>query len=433
MELRLYFSSGKRPELVRTEFDLSSGGKASAPQVAVRGKTPGAHHTHHTFQWSKAVKALCVIALSEKIRAENLPLPLTGGVGSLAASLDYAITKEPQWIRDIFGSDTKGKSFAKRLFLRTNPNQKRSGPVSVRFNPTLLAPYQIFIFVGRKPVISRRKLEALLRQIVPQIQTVLSSPPPLQLDPEHLSLALQVYYASFLKFFPKIEIRKTDNEPLLSELSISAILHKYCSSAALTLCALEQHRGIAIQKFFGPLTASRIQRLLTEEKWFLLCDLTPHAISQFSERFPSLEFQTIFPIPPEPYCVGPNRNRLLFPLIRLLDDSTLRSSIQRVSMFSHNRKLVVVGDKNSAGLSLIQAAVERTLLSLEASPLEFRDGFVAAAKSRAFTHAIRRYYKTSKEFSINAGEGRRAESSRDTDGDLTFHPEVAPEEFFELS
>jgi hypothetical protein len=56
---------------------------------------------------------------------------IDGHSDSLAASLDYALSKQPLWLQDMFGVTPHGKAISKLLFRRMNPDRKRPGPVTV--------------------------------------------------------------------------------------------------------------------------------------------------------------------------------------------------------------------------------------------------------------------------------------------------------------
>lgn len=139
-------------QLERTAFKLNSG----AEYVAVRGKTPGAYNCTGSFQWTPAVKAVCVLFLQAIVRdfaGEDKTSPtISGKRGSLASSLDYAIDKEPQWLCDMFGLDDSGKSTLRRLIFRSNPGGKRPSPVSVSLNESALPPENIRVLVDSMPV-----------------------------------------------------------------------------------------------------------------------------------------------------------------------------------------------------------------------------------------------------------------------------------------
>jgi hypothetical protein len=72
---------------------------------------------------------------------------LQGCSGSPAASLDYALSKQPAWLSEMFGCDVYDTSFARRLILRTNPERKRPGPVVLAVNHVYLSAASIEVHV----------------------------------------------------------------------------------------------------------------------------------------------------------------------------------------------------------------------------------------------------------------------------------------------
>ncbi len=143
----LTFAGTTNAELIETRFYPGSG---ELPLEAVRGKTPGAYRSAGTFQLSSAVRALCILfvkaALARKSPVPTTPPLLLGFQGSLAASLDYALTKQPHWLKIMFGHDGAGRCLAQRFFHRTNPNRKRPGPVVLGMNEHVISPEDIRIF-----------------------------------------------------------------------------------------------------------------------------------------------------------------------------------------------------------------------------------------------------------------------------------------------
>ena len=172
-ELALSFTySGSIIELEKTSFRLHG---MDTEIVAVRGKTAGANGDSGTFQWTPGVKALCVLfmrvlfmrVLSRRLRGTGVTGPLiTGGKSSVAASLDYALDKEPQWICDMFGVDKRGKNQLRRLILRTNPGRKRPGPVSLGLNGDALDAKDITILVDSSPIHDPNFLDQLTALIL---------------------------------------------------------------------------------------------------------------------------------------------------------------------------------------------------------------------------------------------------------------------------
>lgn len=159
--LILRFSSSPFPELVETTFRHPL---IPNPVTASRGKDSA--FTDASFQWTPAVRGLSVLAL--RTRAEGggpFPAELAGGAGSLAAALDYAVSRGAQWIVEMFGRTANGAVLARRCFVRTNPERKRPGPVQVSFNPRLLSPAAIRIVLDGRELSSETELRALAMRI----------------------------------------------------------------------------------------------------------------------------------------------------------------------------------------------------------------------------------------------------------------------------
>lgn len=137
-QLKLYFEGG---QLMESQF---IDGVTGVVRQSVRGKSGGAYRTAGSFQWTSAVKGLAVLFLTA---SEGTLEPLIkGGSGSLTASLDYAISKQPSWISEMFGCDRDGLCFIRRMILRTNPERKRPGPTVLSLNEKYLPRHAISIF-----------------------------------------------------------------------------------------------------------------------------------------------------------------------------------------------------------------------------------------------------------------------------------------------
>lgn len=167
MTLRLFqfhFAGSESVELIETRFRSMP---LDVPRVTVRGKTSGASRHAGSFQWTAAVRALCVLFVKAAIaKAESGEEPhLTGAHGSPAASLDYAISKQPTWIVDMFGSDSLGRCAIQRLLDRTNPERKRPGPVTIGFKPTILMDSRIEVLLDDNPISSTAALRDLLDRL----------------------------------------------------------------------------------------------------------------------------------------------------------------------------------------------------------------------------------------------------------------------------
>lgn len=160
----LCFTGDSAIELQQTAF---SSPLVESLQKAIRGKTGGAFGQIGTFQWTPAVQALCVFFLQETLRQDSDVAPVfSGEAGSLAASLDSALGKPPQWMLDMFGITESGDAIAKRLILRTNPDRKKPGPVFLSLNAKILSRTQIAVLLNDQPVTKREELEQLLQNLM---------------------------------------------------------------------------------------------------------------------------------------------------------------------------------------------------------------------------------------------------------------------------
>ena len=167
-ELVLVFTGDREVALERTEFRYSFG-ERSITASAQRGQIPVAKDG--TFGWSSAVRALCVFFLNTRLIEDQgeKPVILQGGKGSLAASLDYAISKTPAWLCEMFACDQDGRSLLRRIIAISNTNLKRQGPVVLRLNEKFLSPGQIRIFREDQEITTPQELRRILDNILAQI------------------------------------------------------------------------------------------------------------------------------------------------------------------------------------------------------------------------------------------------------------------------
>lgn len=160
--LKLHFVGDEVPSLFHTEY--IAGGRRV---YAVRGKTSGAFTGQGSFHWSIAVRALSVLAIQTTMAANGHPCDpiLVGEKGSFAASLDYAISKETNWLLDVFGVSDADVPHFRRIFKRTNSGRKRSGPVAVSLSKSFLQPGAISIRLNAQDLLTVGELEALLSKV----------------------------------------------------------------------------------------------------------------------------------------------------------------------------------------------------------------------------------------------------------------------------
>lgn len=162
IDLSLHFLGSDTPELVETSLVHPL---VRTPFRCVRGKGVGAYANCSTFQWTKGVQALCLLVLRAKTQ-ETLSEPhLSGEATSLAASLDYAIDKQPSWLSDMLGWDSKGNPLAKRIIRRSNPGRKRNGPVALSLSQNFVESASINIFLDGTLVVDLKLITELCRKL----------------------------------------------------------------------------------------------------------------------------------------------------------------------------------------------------------------------------------------------------------------------------
>jgi hypothetical protein len=151
-DLKLYFETGQL-----TEVHICDGVSGEIRR-SIRGKSGGAYRSAGSFQWTSAVKGLALLAVRAISELED-PV-IRGCDGSLAASLDYAISKQPMWLTEMFGCDQSGISLIRRMVLRTNPERKRPGTTVLLLNERFMPMAAISIFSDGGPC-SREELIVL--------------------------------------------------------------------------------------------------------------------------------------------------------------------------------------------------------------------------------------------------------------------------------
>jgi hypothetical protein len=162
-----YFEGSSRIELVKTEVRIAGIARTLA---CIRGKTAGAYVSYGSFQWTSGVRGVCAAFLRFVLSEERdvIDFCLVGGKGSLAASLDYALSKGPAWLGEMLGTGIGGNQLARRIFKITNPNRKRPGPVAISVNRNVVSADQVQIFWDGKLVTDSTQLYAMLMGIEAQ-------------------------------------------------------------------------------------------------------------------------------------------------------------------------------------------------------------------------------------------------------------------------
>lgn len=163
--LTLWFESNGSISLQKASFQHP---KLTAPLVSERG-TKATRVRNGTFRWSNGVRAFCALVVRYKLYAPSSTQgEIKGESGSIASSLDYAMSKEPLWLTDMFGVDANGKSLVHRIVTRINPERKRPGPVVLQVNSKSLPKDDIHIYLNESRVTEPRGLFAILSSICPE-------------------------------------------------------------------------------------------------------------------------------------------------------------------------------------------------------------------------------------------------------------------------
>lgn len=165
--ISLYFVGSADPILVKVIYRPDT---TSKQILSVRGKTGGAFDTECTFQWTAAVQGLCALLLKKAVSADpKAEATLSGGQGSVAASLDYALDKQPAWLADMFGLASDGNIIARKIFRRTNPGRKSKGPVVIGINKALLGTLSVAVFLDDVQVGTQEGVSELLSLLIEKI------------------------------------------------------------------------------------------------------------------------------------------------------------------------------------------------------------------------------------------------------------------------
>lgn len=139
------------------------------PISSTRGALSRDWSSDRCFRWTSAVCALAYLAVAYRQSSYGGDIEqafLCGKANSMACSLDYALTKKPGWLMDVFGVDSKGNPLAMRLFDRRNSSRKMPGPVLVRFNPYQLSSEGVVISVNGRIVTSESELSKIKDRLV---------------------------------------------------------------------------------------------------------------------------------------------------------------------------------------------------------------------------------------------------------------------------
>jgi hypothetical protein len=115
---------------------------------------------------------------------------LSGTRGSLAASFDAALAKQPTWLLDVFGVDAQGNALLRRLVSRDNPELKRPGPVTVFLKSSLIHSITVSLYLNGQELKEEHEIKRLIRQLRGEgLRTTGASPRTPNTDSSRTSLA----------------------------------------------------------------------------------------------------------------------------------------------------------------------------------------------------------------------------------------------------
>lgn len=191
-----FLSNDSRAELFESEFSSPLVGRILR---CARGRQAFTESVEGTFQWTAAVQSLSAVTIKSKIagltRTSPEAWPQTAGLCSdstpWALSLDFALSKKPRWLLDMFGMDSAGTPIIKRLFIRMNSEKKRPGPSWVSINPAFLEPRNIAILLDGVEVTTASELNALLKLIGLGDETLANKPITKKPSPSRNAVNLQ--------------------------------------------------------------------------------------------------------------------------------------------------------------------------------------------------------------------------------------------------
>ncbi len=132
MQIRLWFSGATAPELYRLQIQTSP---LAECREFVRGQTGGGAGVG-SFPWTSGSHALALLFVQAAYRGSNpIEAHLAGGQGSPASALDFALSKRPDWLRELFGLASCGRLTLLRQLEIRNSNRKRPGPIEIWVKP----------------------------------------------------------------------------------------------------------------------------------------------------------------------------------------------------------------------------------------------------------------------------------------------------------
>jgi len=152
--------------------------------LSVRGKSASGRFAEASFQWTSALQALTVLFLKHAAGMNHFCL--SGKNGSPASSVDFAISRQPRWVTEVFGVDKQGISLLRRVVMRSNSNLKRSGPVVISMACSPLSSIEISVSINGRDTRDLNEINAIADALA---LTVCGQLPELEPKPRRLLAA----------------------------------------------------------------------------------------------------------------------------------------------------------------------------------------------------------------------------------------------------
>lgn len=179
-QLKLYFETTAnnvkqniKTELYQTIFSPVQSNKSI---VAVRGRNSGAYINAGSFIWSNSVKALVFFLIQAKIAWEiksDLNQPIwSGNKNSNCYKLIVTLNREPLWINDMFGSDSRGRSRLHHLLLISNRYLNFGTQVAINLNIKCFTPADIQIYLNNHLIYDFNILLRIQKNILPNEDSI---------------------------------------------------------------------------------------------------------------------------------------------------------------------------------------------------------------------------------------------------------------------
>ena len=150
--IRLHFSEGENPELIKTVFECSKLESKITGQRTIGLLPQGTV----SFKWTQCTRALSMFFVNAKLRipgfGESTAL-LEGFSLSPAASLGARLWKRDYaWVHDVFGSDKDGTPLLRLLAIGINIRRKTKAPIQLFLRTSFLSEEDITVFVGARDI-----------------------------------------------------------------------------------------------------------------------------------------------------------------------------------------------------------------------------------------------------------------------------------------